>query len=1049
MSIEAADERKIVSVLFCDIAGSYTFLYENDPEQGKLIIDEAIATMTSVIERFGGVVNQVQGDGVMSLYGAPQAIEDHALRACDAATELVKTFKNKNEQGLWPTGASVEIRVGISSGEAVVGVQQIKFPSASRNYEYYATGAVSHLAGRLQKLAEAFEIVISSSTAELLGNNATTTEVQDRAVHELIEAHAKPHLLTSLTPLDVFDLSPSKLPFVGREEELNFLTEAVTNGLQKREPTRILISGDAGIGKSRLIQEFLSMDRQELWVPIAASAVEMESNSPYAVIRRILFGWLEGAGATTSSKQSELLVSTCKEIGSDNWILPLALSDVLGLGLTDPRWEKFEPDIKRSQIYKSVLQLLIHWGDTSQTICVIEDLHWADHVSMNLLESAIREIKAGSIAFLFASRSKSTFANEAGVQRIPLGSLSSQAARALLTSLPADEPIPESEVDNLLARCAGVPLFIEHIVYSVVPRWGMQSSASNSEGFHFSSQVRTLIQARIDKLPADAKQVLNVASVAGTNFSLSSIVAITDSDGPLTQSLIELIIGSGLIEPTRNFEEYRFSHALFQEVTYLGILKSRLIEYHCKYLDYFKQVQKLQPDERFTEQIEHHAFKGRRWPDVIHYASLAAQDALETGAYREAMHYLEDAIHAFPKLSDYGNDNKQHYKRQHALCLLDLSRAAIPIGDIARSYDALEDCQTICENLNDDHILCESLAYRTALYSLQEDSIAAIECGEQAVEAAQKMASERLIYGCKVYLAQAVFFSGDFTGTIELLQPLVDQGATDRFPLDRIGNTAPASIDCYGILGMAYAQLGIFDTAEYYGRMAKSVADETGKSFDQGLAYFYLTYILIHRMKMEEAMSHLHELREVINAGGVQFLRPWVVGLLGFAYAKQDRLSEAEDLLSQSIAGAQSMSLRIFECYALLSMVFVLTRSGEFKNAQRLLARVDKLANEAHFNSISMWVTRSKGALAAAMGQFEDAQMYLRTALDHAQALGMLPDVAHCHSLLAFTYKRIAGTKQKEDKPGVELAKERSKRHQDLANNMYAEMKMELVVAYK
>ncbi|MEE9334911.1 MAG: AAA family ATPase [Granulosicoccaceae bacterium] len=1049
MIIEAAGERKIVSVLFCDIAGSYTFLYENDPEQGKLIIDDAIATMTSVIERFGGVVNQVQGDGVMSLYGAPQAIEDHALRACDAATELVKTFKDKNTQGLWPNGASIEIRVGISTGEAVVGVQQIKFPSASRNYEYYATGAVSHLAGRLQKLADAFEIVISSSTAELLGSNATTEEVRDRSVHELIKAHAKPHLLTSLDPLDLFDLSPSKLPFVGREAELDFLTDAVAHGLQKREPARILISGDAGIGKSRLIQEFLGIDRQEPWIPIAAAALEIESNSPYALLRRILLSWLEGAGATTLAKQSEHIALICEEIAAENWILPLALSDVLGFALTDSRWENFEPDIKRNQIFKSVLRLLVYWGDTSQTVCVIDDLHWADHVSMKLLKSAITEIKAGSIAFLFTSRSKNTFANEAGVQRIPLGSLSATAARALLISMPVDEPIPENEVDGLLERCAGVPLFIEHIAYSVVPRWDMSSSANYSEGFHFSSQVRTLIQARIDKLPADAKKVLSVASVAGTHFSLRSIVAITESDGPLTQALIELIIGSGLLEPTRNFEEYTFTHALFQEVAYLGILKSRLIEYHCKYLEYFRQTQKLLPDERFTEQIERHAFKGRKWLDVIDYATLAAQDALDSGAYREAMHYLEDAIHALPKVNGYGNEDKQHYMRQHALCLLDLSRAAIPVGEVSRSYDALEDCQSICENLNDDHILCESLAYRTALYAFQGDSISAIECGQRAVKAAEKMASERLIYGCKVYLAEAVFFSGDFTATIELLQPLVDQGAIDRFPLDRIGNAAPVSIDCYGILGMAYAQLGIFDTAESYGRLAKEVADETGKSFDRGLAYFYLTYILVHRLKLEEASIHLRKLQEIVNAGGLQFLRPWVIGLLGFTYALQGRLSDAGELLGQSLSDAQSMSLRIFECYASLSLVFVLTRSGEFKDAQGLLMRVEKLANEAHFNSISMCVTRSKGSLAMAMGQLDDAQMYLKTALDHAQSLGMLPDVAHCHNLLAFTYKSIAAAKQINAAAGAELANERSVKHQDLANSMYAQMKMELIDSYE
>ncbi len=1049
MSIEAADERKIVSVLFCDIAGSYTFLYESDPEQGKLLLDDAIATMTSVIEQYGGVVNQVQGDGVMSLYGAPKAIEDHALRACDAATELVKTFKHKNAQGLWPTGASIEIRVGISTGEAIVGVQQIKFPSASRNYEYYATGAVSHLAGRLQKLADAFEIVISNNTAELLGSNATTEELQDRSVHELIEAHAKPHLLTSLKPLNVFELSPSKLPFVGREEELDRLSKIVTDNFEKRQPARILISGDAGIGKSRLIQEFLSMDRDIPLKSIPVAALEMQANSPYAVIRRMLRSWFEGNGAVVPAKQSEHLVSICKEIDAENWVLPLALSDVLGLSLMDARWDQFEPDIKRSQISKSVLQLLSYWGETKPTVCVIEDLHWADYVSMDLLESAITALKTGSITFLFTSRSNSTFANVTDIVRMPLGSLSTVAARALLASLPSDEPIPESEFNGLLERCGGVPLFIEHAAYTVVPRSGMSGSGSGSDGFHFGFQVRSLIQARIDKLPADAKQVLSIASVTGTHFTLRSLVAVTEADGPLTQGLIELLIGSGLVEPTRNFEEYTFTHALLQEVAYLGILKSRLIEYHGKYLEYFKQKQKLQPEERFIEQIEHHAFRGRKWLDVVKYGNEAAQDALDAGAYREAMYYFEDAIVAYPRISEYGSDDNQYFMRQHALCLLDLSRAAIPIGEISRSYDALEDCQAICENLNDNHILCESLAYRTALYSLLENSDAAIECGERAVEASKKMASERLIYGCKVYLGQALFFSGDFTATIELLRPLVDEGATDRFPLDRIGNTAPASIDCYGILGMAYAQQGNFETAEYYGRLAKSIADETGKSFDRGLAYFYLSFTLVHRFEMEEAISHSQELNEIIDAVGVQFLRPWLVGLLGFVYANQGQYSKASELLSQSIADAQAMSQRNFECYASLTMAFVFTRSGEFKNAENLLVHVEKLANEARYNSISIWAKRSKGALALAMGRHDDAQSYLKTALDHAQALGMLPEVAHCHNLLGRTYKSIEAAKQKSEADQAELAGERAVRHQKLANSMYADMKINLLVSFE
>jgi len=1052
VNIEVAGERKIVSVLFCDIAGSYTFLYENDPEQGKLIIDEAISTMTSVIERFGGVVNQVQGDGVMSLYGAPQAIEDHALRACDAATALVETFKTKNADKSWPTGASIEIRVGISTGEAVVGVQEIKFPATSKNFEYYATGAVSHLAGRLQKLAGAFEIVVSSSTADLLGSNATTQEVQDRSVHELIESHAKPYLLMGLNTLDVFESSSSKIPFVGRAAELERVSDAVAEGMRNQVPVGIVIAGDAGIGKSRLLKEYLDTEQAHKSALVLSAAIEIESNSPYAVLRRILLSWLdsvENPAKLATSEITQRLISICNEIDAENWVLPLALSDVLGLNISDTRWANFEPDIKRRQIYKSVVQLLSYWGKTKPTLCVVEDLHWADHVSVKLLESALNELEVGTIAFLFTTRHDLAFAGSAKVQTVSLGSLSMDAARALLRSMPVDEPIPEAQVDRLLDRCGGVPLFIEHIAYSEVPRWGMPSGVTNSEVFQFSTQVRSLIQARIDKLPTDAKQVLSIASVAGSNFSLNSVVNIYESDGHVTQALVELLVGRGLIEPTNKFEEYTFSHALFQEVAYLGILKSRLIEYHRKYLDYFKRMQKLQPDERFIEQLEHHAFRGREWSDVIRYGTQAARDALDSGAYREAMHYLEDAIHAFPKVERYDSDESQQFKRQHALCLLDLSRAAIPLGEISRSYDALEDCQTICHSLHDDHVLCESLAYRTALYALQEDSPAAIECGMQAVAAAKEMASERLTYGCSVYLAQALLFSGDCAGAIELLQPFVDQGVTDRFPLDRIGSTAPVSIDCYGVLGMAYAQLGVFDTAEHYGQLARAVSDKTGKSYDQGLAYFYLTFILAHRMKMEDGMRQLHKLKEIFDAGGVQFLRPWVVGLLGFIYAQQGRYEEAGELLVQSIADARSMSLRLFECYATLSMVFLLTRSGEFKQARSSLERVDKLANEAKFDGISMWVTRSKGSLAMAMGELEDAQMYVKTALDHAQALGLRPDVAHCHNLLAHIYKRTANTKKETGAAGAEVASDRAARHLGQATCMYEEMGMELIVQYK
>ena len=1001
MNGDITNERKIVSVLFCDIAGSYTFLYDNDPEQGKLIIDSAIEEMTQVIERFGGVVNQVQGDGVMSLFGAPVAMEDHAEQACLAALELVDAFKQKNTENAWPDENDIEIRIGISTGEAVVGVQSVKLPFGGESYDYFATGAVSHLAGRLQKLAGLFEVVISNETASAIGGDAETATIVDRAVHELIQSHDKPRKLISLRPAHNVQPKISSL-FVGREAELGYLSDAFSSVLTERVARAIVVTGEPGFGKSRLISEFLNKASDTTHRVLTVSASRVEQNSPFALVRQLLLVWLHQYQSSSEESLESTLLQCCEKVDPNGWVFVESVRDMLGQKVRNPEWAKLEPDIRREEIFRSLHKLFEYWGREKPTVICFEDMHWSDPVSQQSLEALFVRGVSQPVFVIYTSREQLQTQESDYLRSLQLQPLSPDESRQMLGRIGLEGGLSAAESERLIERSGGVPFFIEQMAFLSGREDDSEEPGARIKNSPVSPAIRSLISARIDQLETDLKRTVIACCVAGIRFDLESICSVTSVSKPELQQSLQQLVGAGIVKAGPDLKRYEFAHALYQEVAYLSMLRKQQLTQHVAFLEYFKQLADASPDSDYAEQILFHAWHGQQWSDVAHYGSRAANAATETGAYKESIFCLECALHAYenlPPVDEKAVANARIQKR--AELHLALSRACIPIGEFRRAYHSLDVCQTLSVSAQDNHLRCESFAYRTALVCLQEDAKTAISVGEQSVAAARATGSDRLIFGCSVYLGEALFFSGDFQQTIEILQPFVDTGIVYRYPLDRIGNTAPASIDCYGILGMAYAQLGQFDIAEQMGREATKIADQTGKSFDTGLAYFYLTYILVHRCKMDEAEIHLHKVVEIVDSGGVQYLGPWVRGLLGFILARQEQFEKAETLVHKSIADSHSMALRIFEIYGMVSLAYLQTKTGRFDEAATTLREAEEKARLGKYKSVEMWITRSQGVLELDRGEQNKGIEKLLEAIKNAERLGMKPDAAHCHSLIA------------------------------------------------
>jgi class 3 adenylate cyclase len=599
-------ERKQVTVLFADIKDSTELIRDLDPEDAQKLLDPAIHIMMDAVHRFEGTVNQVLGDGIMSIFGAPIAHEDHAVRACYAALAMQTAMQPYTDEVRRQHGIEMQIRVGLNSGEVVV-----RSIGNDLHMDYSAVGPTTHLAARMEQLARPGSIRFPASTMRLVEGFIRVQAIGSVPVKGMTE------------PVEVYELTGASTvkrrlqaavargltKFVGRDmeiETLNHTGERAESG----HGQVVAAVGEAGVGKSRLVYEFIHSHRTQGWLVLESASVSYGKATPYFPVVDLLKRYAhveDGDDVRTIRAKVTGQILTLDESLQETIPPLLSLLDALPEG--NP-FLQLDPPQRRQRTLDGLKRILLRESQVQPLLLVFEDLHWIDSETQALLDSLVESLPTARLLLLVNYRPEyqHSWGSKTFYTQLRLDPLPPESADAFLQALLGDDPSLEPLKKLLIERTEGNPFFLEESVRTLVETQvlvgepGAYRLAQESPTIQVPATVQAVLAARIDRLPQDEKRLLQTAAVIGNDVPLSLLQAIAEMpEEAMHRGLTHLQAAEFLYE-TSLFPErvYTFKHALTHEVAYGSLLQERRRALHARIVEALEAL----GGDRVAEQVE-------------------------------------------------------------------------------------------------------------------------------------------------------------------------------------------------------------------------------------------------------------------------------------------------------------------------------------------------------------------------------------------------------------------------------------------------------------
>jgi class 3 adenylate cyclase/tetratricopeptide (TPR) repeat protein len=831
-------ERKQVTVLFADLKGSTELIRDLDPEQARAILDPALHAMMEAVHRYEGTVNQVLGDGIMALFGAPLAHEDHAVRACYAALAMQDALRRYADEVRRTHGLPVQMRVGLNSGEVVV-----RAIGNDLHMDYSAVGLTTVLAARMEQLATPGSILLTAATLRLVEGMVQVTSLgpvpvkgvdEPVAVFELVGASAIRRRLQAA-------VARGLTRFVGRQTELAALHQALERAGAGHGQVVALL-GEAGVGKSRLVYEVIHSHRTQGWLVLESASVSYGKATPYFPVLDLLkrYSHVEEHDDTRTIRAKVTgQVLTLDPALQDAVPALLSLLDALP---EDSPFLKFDPPQRRQRTLDALKRVLLRESHEQPLLLVCEDLHWIDTETQALLESLVESLPTAQLLLLVNYRPEYQhgWGSKTYYTQVRLDPLPPASADELLQALLGDDPSLVPLTPLLIARTEGNPFFLEESVRTLVETGvlvgtpGAYRLATPLQGMPVPATVQAVLAARIDRLAPEDKRLLQTAAVIGTDVPFALLRAMAGlPEEALHHGLTHLQAVEFLYE-TRLFPEsdYTFTHALTHEVAYGSLLLERRRVLHGRVVE---ALEALAP-ERTAEQGErlaHHALRGEVWDKAVTYCWQASARAYGRAAFREAVAYYEQALQALAHLPD-DSDSKGL-----AIDLrLAVERPLLALGEQRRHLAVLGEAEALARALDDRARLGRVLARMAVALRLTGALDGAIAAGQQSLALATALGESALQEEASHHLGEVYYAIGAFGRAAELLRRNVE--AADR------ESGTPSTIvrnESRAWLAPTLGALGAFAEGRRHGEEALRLATLEGRGATPIIAHGSLGFL--------------------------------------------------------------------------------------------------------------------------------------------------------------------------------------------------------------
>jgi class 3 adenylate cyclase/tetratricopeptide (TPR) repeat protein len=617
-------ERKTVTVMFADLKGSMELLADRDPEEAREFLDPVLERMMEAVHRYEGTVNQVMGDGIMALFGAPLAHEDHAVRACYAALRMQDSVARYAEDLRRRHGADVQIRVGLNSGEVVV-----RSIGSDLHMDYTAVGQTTHLAARMEQLARPGATLMTETTLRAVEGYVQVRSLGPTPIKGLTEAVPIYELIAAGAARTRLQASVARglTRFVGRDAEVDQLRQALDRAAGGRGQL-VAVVGEPGVGKSRLFYEFMHSHRTQSWLVLESSSVSYGKATPYLPLIDLLKGYFKISDRDdTRGIRAKVTgnVLTLDEALKDSIPPLLWLLDAIP---EDHDFLKLDPAQRRERTLDAVRRVLLRESRSQPLLLVFEDLHWIDEATQALLDAMVESLPTVSVllAVNYRPEYQHTWGNKSYYRQLRIDTLPPETAETLLETLLGDHRGLQSLRRLLIERTEGNPLFLEESVRSLVEtevlvgERGAYRLGKDPIGIQVPATVQAILAARIDRLPPADKQLLQTASVVGKDLPWALLVEAAERPEDDVRRGVARLQAAEFVYEAKLFPdlEYTFKHALTHEVTYGSLLQDRRRAIHARIVGAIERVYADRLAEH-ADGLAHHAFRGEVWDKALHY----------------------------------------------------------------------------------------------------------------------------------------------------------------------------------------------------------------------------------------------------------------------------------------------------------------------------------------------------------------------------------------------------------------------------------------------
>jgi class 3 adenylate cyclase/tetratricopeptide (TPR) repeat protein len=927
-----------VTVLFADVA-NYTSIAEKlDPEEIHRIMDGCFNILMDEIHEVEGTINQFTGDGIMALFGAPVAHEDHAQRACYAALSIQKAIREYSDKIEEDTGLEFNLRVGLNSGPVVVGAI-----GNDLRMDYTAVGDTTNLGSRMETMAKPGTTLVSGNTYrlvkdffefEVLGKIEVKGKEEPQEAFELIRTGEVETRIGA-------SMAKGLTRFVGRKNSMAALKEPYEEMLAGSGQV-VGVVGEAGVGKSRLLLEFIKQISQHKVIYLEGRCMHYGGSIIYMPFIGILKKYLNIKDDDPDSTINKALIEKISALDEKLVDSISPLQDLLSLKVEDAAYLELEPKKKREKTFEALRDLLLRASKERPLILAVEDLHWIDKTSEEFLNYLIGWLANTRLMIILLYRPEYThqWGSKSYYKKIGLTQLGTVSSSQLVQAILEEGEVAQELKQLVLNRTAGNPLFIEEFTCSLIENDLIQKRnnqfilSKKAADIQIPDTIQGIIAARMDLLEDNLKRTMQVASVIGREFAFRILQTISGMREEIKSYLLNLQGLEFIYEKSLFPElEYIFKHALTQEVAYNSLLLSRRKEIHDKI---GRAIEGLYPHrlEEFYEMLSYHYAKSDNLEKAYQYFKFSGQKALDNHSYHEAFGFFRDAINVLSRMPD--TEERKREQIQVTLLIAEPSLALIYPED---SLNILQNGEKLSKELGDEKSLAQFYSYIGTYYTYKEDINLAIKYQENCFEEAEKIQNLDLMVPVAWSLCIPYTWKGEYLKTISVTSKVITLLEKTKRESEFFGMVVnPYSTMC-SYYGAIVGALGSFEEGKNWCEKALAFSRVINDLMGLALIEFCYGDLLLTKGEAQEGIEHLQKSLSYCEDKQVRTMLGLIWAYLGYGYYLLDDLETAKNYNEKGLAIHQETGRQDHMSGFYLRLGLINLAAGELEEVQ---ANVEK-----------------------------------------------------------------------------------------------------------